>query len=332
MATLYLSPAGVLIQQLSNLGVPLSGGFVNVLVAGSVSTPQVSYTDSTGLTQNAQPIVLNSAGRLAAGNAPVSIWVPANTAHKITVTDSNGNLLSGGTPLDNLFGINDPTPQSSALANPATGFGADLVANAVKSYDIFSDVRAANVPNLASGQTLIISLQGALSVGDGGGGEFYWSSSSTAADDGSTVLKPTAAGASGRYLRILLPPTVLGSSGSFTATTTDISGGTSSGPIFYTKIGNLVMLNSGTVFTGTSSTTTFGLTGLPAALQPTRAQNSIGTNAGANDSGTLCSFNITVTGAAIAFQKVAAGTSMLSAWTATGLKSVPAFNYSYLVN
>lgn len=333
MATFYLSPAGMLIQQLSNLGVPLAGGFVNVLVAGSVSTPQVSYTDSTGLVPNAQPIVLNSAGRLAAGNAPVSIWVPANTPHKITVTDSAGNLLSGGAPLDNLFGINDPTPQIANLANPATGFGADLVANAVKSYDLFASVRAANVPAPVAGQTVNILVQGATAVGDGLGGEFYWSASSAAADDGANVIKPTAAGASGRYLRIFYSPYLQNASGSFTATTTDISGGTSSGPIFWTKVGNLVTLNSGTVFTGTSSTTTFALAGLPANLQPARVQNPSGALASANDSGTACSFNITITGgSSIAFQKIAAGTSSVSAWTASGTKSVPGFNYSYLLN
>jgi hypothetical protein len=328
MATLYLSPAGMLLQQLSNLGVPLGGGFVNVLVAGSVSTPQTSFTDSTGLTPNAQPIVLNSGGRLAAGNAPVSIWVPANTPHKITVTDSQGNLLSGGAPLDNLFGINDPTAVNSGLANPATGFGVDLVANAMKSYDLFSSVRAANVPSPAAGQTLIIEVEGALSVGDGLGGEFYWSASSVAAEDGVNVLKPTAAGASGRYLRI-----PLGASGFFTATTTDVGGGTSSGPVFYTRIGNLVTLTSNTTFTGTSGTTTFNLA-IPSAnsiLWPTRAQNIAGLVPGAADNSVACLAAIQVLGSNIVLSKVAAGAATSGAWTAAGTKTMPPFTFTYSI-
>ena len=79
--------------------------------------------------------------------------------------------------------------------------GADLVANAIKSYDVFADVRAANTPNLASGQTLIIEVQGGISVNDGLGGNFYWSAGSLIADDGRTVLKPNTNTGNGRYLR-----------------------------------------------------------------------------------------------------------------------------------
>lgn len=331
MATQYLSPAGMLLQQLSNLGVPLAGGFVNVLVAGSVSTPQTSYTDSTGLVPNAQPIVLNSAGRLAAGNAPVSIWVPANTPHKITVTDSAGNLLSGGASLDNLFGINDPTALNSGLANPATGFGVDLVANALKSYDVFSSVRAANVPALAAGQTLIIDVEGGASVGDGLGGEFYWSASSVAADDGSTVIKPTAGGASGRYLRLVIPQTALQNvSGSFTAATTDVTGGTSSATIFYTKVGQLVTLVCPTAFSGTSASTAFTLTGMPALLFPARQQQQNGIIGACQDNTVGCGaiFNIAITGV-ITASKVTPATLATGVWTASGTKSLGTFNLSY---
>ena len=204
MATqLYLSPIGLLIQQLSNIGQPLAGGLVNIYIAGTVNTPQATYTDSTGTSLNANPIVLNAAGRLANSNAPVSVWVPANTPHKMVLTDANGNLLSGGTSMDQLLGINDPTGVNTALAGAASGSGADLVANAVRSYDVIASVRAANVPTLASGQTLAIDIEGGALVNDGNGGFFYWSATSTAVDDGLTVIKPNAiiAPAPGRYLR-----------------------------------------------------------------------------------------------------------------------------------
>jgi len=45
-------------------GVPLAGGFVWTYAAGT-TTPQASYTDYTGATMNANPVVLDSAGRAA---------------------------------------------------------------------------------------------------------------------------------------------------------------------------------------------------------------------------------------------------------------------------
>ena len=41
---------------------PLNGGKVYFYVAGT-STPQDTYTDSTGKTANANPVILDSAGR-----------------------------------------------------------------------------------------------------------------------------------------------------------------------------------------------------------------------------------------------------------------------------
>src|ERR1700753_3123804 len=100
MAQLLLSPIGILVQQLSNAGQPLSGGQIFIYVAGT-TTPVTTYTDSTGTTPNANPIVLNSAGRLP----NVSVWVPSNTPHKMILEDSNGVTLS---TIDQLYGINDP--------------------------------------------------------------------------------------------------------------------------------------------------------------------------------------------------------------------------------
>lgn len=201
MTTYYLSPIGASLQFLSNLGVPLAGGLVNVYVGGSVNTPQVTYTDATGTTQNANPIVLNAAGRIAANNAPVSVWVPQNTPHKLVLTDSTGNLLN---TLDGMYGINDPLAVLALLAVATTGSGVDLVANALKSYDTLASLRAANTPALVTGQTLVVYLEGLTTVGDGLGGTFYWSAGSTATDDGYSIAKPTALAAAspGRYLRL----------------------------------------------------------------------------------------------------------------------------------
>lgn len=212
--TYYMSGISLIVQYLTNLGLLAAGGQVNTYVGGSVSTPVTTYTDSTGIVANANPMTLSSSGRpSAASGAPVAFWVPGGTTVKLVVTDAGGNLLVS---LDNVPALNDLTNSANALqtllAIPASSnstgagpvAGADLVANAVKSYDVFSDVRAANAPVLATGQTLDIEVQGAVAVGDSLGGFFYWAPSSVAADDGRTVLRPNsvALGSAGRWLRL----------------------------------------------------------------------------------------------------------------------------------
>lgn len=100
MAQLLLSPIGILVQQLANSGQPLSGGQIFIYQAGT-TTPITTYTDSTGGTPNANPIVLNSAGRLP----NVSVWVNSNTPHKMILEDASSVTLS---TIDQLYGINDP--------------------------------------------------------------------------------------------------------------------------------------------------------------------------------------------------------------------------------
>lgn len=192
----YLCPWATVFQYFTDTGIILSGGLVYTYLAGT-STPQATYTDITGTVPNANPIRLGSNGRLP----NVSIWQPGGVAIKIIVTDSVGNQI--GPTFDQLQGIDDLVVANSALANPASGSGADLVANAMRSYDVFATARAANVPILLSGQTLIVDFEGGITVADGLGGLFYWNAASSAADDGLTILAPTAlAGSPGRYIRL----------------------------------------------------------------------------------------------------------------------------------
>src|SRR5437868_3981104 len=65
-------------------GKPLSGGKVFTYQAGT-TTPLAAFTDSTGVTQNTNPIILNSGGypTNASGNV-VGIWL-AGQFYKIIV-------------------------------------------------------------------------------------------------------------------------------------------------------------------------------------------------------------------------------------------------------
>jgi hypothetical protein len=326
----YISPAGVLLQQLSNLGIPLAGGLLYIYVAGSVNTLQTTYTDSTGTTQNANPMILNSAGRLAASNAPASIWVPGNTPHKMVLTDVTGNLLAGGVCMDNLYGINDPIGILQSLANPVSGFGADLVANAVRSYDVLASVRAANVPVLTGAQTLVIDVEGGVLVNDGNGGIFYWSATSTAVDDGSNVIKPNAITSAnpGRYLR---QANLFGSTGTFLVNIT----GAVTAPtmnITWVKNGSLVTINMQGTAALTSNSTAFGATGFLPALQGPTASAVSPLFAASDNSANGVAANVQI-------PAVGGGTSMIftinnatSLWTAAGSKSLSAGAFTYVLH
>ncbi len=191
----YLCPIATILQYFTDTGVVLSGGKINTYLAGT-STPTNTWTDVTGGTLNANPIVLLSNGRLP----NVQIWQQSGVPLKIVITDSNNNQL--GPVFDQVSGINDFSLANSLLGNPASGDGVDLVANAMRSYDIFSSARAANVPVMLAGQTLIVDFQGGITIADGLGGLFYWNSSSTATDDGLNVIQPTAVTGGGRYIRL----------------------------------------------------------------------------------------------------------------------------------
>lgn len=93
-----------------NSGNPLSGGKVYTFTAGT-STPLASYTDRGGLVANANPVVLNSAGR-------ASIWLQTNVAYKIRIDDSAGNVIA---TVDDYYAGADPAQLTAAGIVPATG-------------------------------------------------------------------------------------------------------------------------------------------------------------------------------------------------------------------
>jgi hypothetical protein len=107
--------AGAAAQFFDNNGNPLSGGLIYTYAAGT-TTPAATYTSSTGLTANANPIVLDSAGR-----TPQEIWFTEGASYKFVLRDSTGTLI--GT-YDNLVGVNDVT---DVLADLSASSGSSLV-------------------------------------------------------------------------------------------------------------------------------------------------------------------------------------------------------------
>ena len=93
-----LSPIwGAGAQLLDNSGNVLSGGKIYTYAAGT-TTPAVTYTSSSGLIANGNPIILNSAGRV-----PYEIWLTSGISYKFVLKDSNDVLIA---TYDNLTGIN----------------------------------------------------------------------------------------------------------------------------------------------------------------------------------------------------------------------------------
>jgi hypothetical protein len=94
-----LSPvAGVAGQFFDNNGNPLSGGKLYTYTAGT-TTPQATYTSSSGGTAHSNPIVLDSGGRVPGGE----IWLTNGQQYKFVLNSSVGALI--GT-WDNVFSVN----------------------------------------------------------------------------------------------------------------------------------------------------------------------------------------------------------------------------------
>jgi len=98
-----LSPIGNGFQFFSNDGLPLNGGKILTYQAGS-TTPFATYTASSGLIANTNPIILGTSGR-----PPSEIWLEEGYFYKFVLTDASDVTIQ---TYDNLYGIIGvaPTP------------------------------------------------------------------------------------------------------------------------------------------------------------------------------------------------------------------------------
>jgi hypothetical protein len=90
--------AGAGAQFFDNSGVILTGGKIYTYLAGT-TTPAATYTSSSGSTAQANPIILDSSGRV-----PGEIWLTSGVVYKFVVKTSTDVLI--GT-YDNISGAND---------------------------------------------------------------------------------------------------------------------------------------------------------------------------------------------------------------------------------
>jgi len=115
--TVILSPlAGAGWQFFDNSGVPLAGGKLYTYAAGS-TTPQTTYTSSSGGTANANPIVLDAAGRVSD-----EVWLTTNINYKFVLKTSDDTTLWTA---DDIAGV--PSSQITSLRiNGSTSGYVDL--------------------------------------------------------------------------------------------------------------------------------------------------------------------------------------------------------------
>jgi hypothetical protein len=122
-----LSPlGGAGAQFFSNNGVPLAGGLLYTYLAGT-STPATTYTSSNGITPLANPIILDSAGRVPTGE----IWLTDGINYKFVLKDATDVLIA---TWDNLSGINSNFISYTAQEETVTATAGQTVFDLALDY------------------------------------------------------------------------------------------------------------------------------------------------------------------------------------------------------
>jgi hypothetical protein len=119
----YLIPP-LLQHWVDNNGNPLYNGQIATFAAGT-NTPLATYKDSTGISLNTNPIILNPRGEAA-------VWQLPNIATKYVVSDSQGNLIA---TIDNVINASLITLYGGIDTGSANAF----ILNFTASFSAYTD-------------------------------------------------------------------------------------------------------------------------------------------------------------------------------------------------
>jgi hypothetical protein len=153
--TVGLSPvAGAGWQFFDSNGVPLSGGKLYTYAAGT-TTPLTTYTSSTGATANANPIELNSAGRVS---GTTEVWLDITAAYKFILKTTDEVQLWSADDISGMAGIGNPLPVPSGGTGRATATAYAVICGGTTATGALQSI--ANVGT--TGQVLTSNGVGAL--------------------------------------------------------------------------------------------------------------------------------------------------------------------------
>lgn len=88
MTTVSLSPILNATQQFDNNGQPLAGGYIYFYQAGSYTVLQNIYSDAAGTVPLANPVILDSTGRV-----PTEVWIDTLLTYNVVLTKSDGTSI-----------------------------------------------------------------------------------------------------------------------------------------------------------------------------------------------------------------------------------------------
>jgi hypothetical protein len=169
--------AGAGAQFFDNNGVILSGGLLYTYAAGT-TTPQTTYTTSAGNVAHTNPIVLDSAGRVASGG---EIWLTDAVAYKFVLKTSAAvtigtydNVTGNGSGVANGIYAAFAASSGSSLVGylpPGTGAVATTVQAKLRQYISVMDFGATG--NGITDDTTAINVTVSAVVAAGGGTVFF---------------------------------------------------------------------------------------------------------------------------------------------------------------
>lgn len=296
MPTMVLSP---ILKQffLGNDGSPLFQGLLYSYQAGT-SIPIATFQDSTGLSANTNPIILDARGS-------ANVWIAPNTAYKFVLTDALGRVIFSEdrviqSQLLTLYGGVDTGGVNAYVIAFAANFTTYLDGTMVTFIPANSNTGASTININQLGPIPVLNADGSALV----------AGSLTANVPAQLLIKGGQA--------ILLNPYASNLRGLFTPNWVGFSG-SPPGTVQYSRTGNVVSLQFSVTLAG-SNATTFALSNLPALLQQQGSAQILIPCLGLVDSGVnVASPSVAAlprSSPVINFYK----DSALTGWTATGQK------------
>jgi len=284
-------------QFIGPTGAPIAFGLLYSYEAGT-TTPLATY-NASGAT-NPNPITLDASGR-------ADVWVPPNIAYKFNLTDAAGNQIPGW-PLDDIVNSQLITLYGGVDTGGANAYAINFTAN-FSSYTDGIIIYWIPSHSNTSGSTINVNGLGPVSILNYDGSALF--EGEIIANSPSTILYKGGS--------FILLNTALAIAGTATLTGAGFSGSVTTN-ISWQRLGNIVVARI-LSFTGTSNSTSFSLSGLPAALLPAITQTVSCAGIVLDNGSVLVSSELTISaGGSLIFSKI----GVTTAFTNSGTKGLNA--------